>query len=339
MTVLSLRTAILAAPLFLAGCTTDYVTFFTTDNVGLNVQSNPTPKATIAVGRSEGVIEPSFENGNTPAVAATVQHKPGGFFSSMTGDIHATFAGGNAAVNLAGGARPGDRDPGVACVPPVTPPTTKPSDVTVSKRTQNPFFFATNTSIGFGVEFSETPSNLAPNVHLGYRRNEMAIAKIDTQLQGCAGPGETNESKTWTSLAVPSFVATERLETAAGNRPSDGATPTGGKFLHAQLFATGKAAELVTSDVGVSGSLRTLASGQMAAANMVPGAVSKQRLQDWLGTDNANKELLTAWIKANLAWIDPDLAKAKSDLSQDDFISKSIYEPARQRALTALVYS
>jgi hypothetical protein len=104
------------APALLAGCIgANRVGALTTDNLGLSVQSStPNPQIDISYGRQEGAVEPVFENGATPAVAASVQHSDTAVH--LGADIKSIFTTGNSAIYATGGDPSKTGDDAVACI-------------------------------------------------------------------------------------------------------------------------------------------------------------------------------------------------------------------------------
>jgi hypothetical protein len=280
---------------------------YTTDNLGVNVQSTPEPVAEISFARREGTIQPAYENGNVPAIAASVQHEVGGLFGFAT-NSKSVFAGGNAAVFAAGGSDSGNGLAAVGCIP------HKPTNTRIYSGDQvSTLFFATDTTIGFKVSFPGGPSASPPNASLGYKRNEMALAPMFGEEQGCSKEAmkasatqafaaadrdlkekqsvldklvdekskdvnavaqaqaavraaqadrdvalasvNTAPATAYYAVHVPSFIA------VASSGQSTGTSFLGnnGKFDVGQVFATGKAAELISRARDVKGSIANVA--------------------------------------------------------------------------------
>ncbi len=227
----------LPAILLLCGCNgANTLGFITTDNFGINVQATDKATAEIAYSRREGVIEPSYGRGAVPTVAAAVQHNADSFWS-LGYSSKAVFSGGNAARYVAGDR--GDSVSGldaVACIKPPTGGAAAPPD-------HGALVFGTDSSIGFKIEVPATAATggMFPNVHLGYRRNEFAIGTVSGDPGGCVSKSENGYTY---GVYSPSFLAVINAGADASAPPSPG-TKDKSKFDVGQIFATGKAAEVI----------------------------------------------------------------------------------------------
>jgi hypothetical protein len=234
--------------------------FFTTDNMGIDVSTTPNPNAEIGFSRREGVVEPVFEDGKLPTVAASVRHDVPTIFpvSSSTG---AVFSGGKAAIILTGNDTKTDKDDShcLSKAPVGWDNRTLP-EAGVSR----PMVFTTDTSLGFKISFanpSATPP--LPNVHLGYKRNEIALAPILGQPNGCP----TGTQPGTYAVHNPSFLA------LAHNGVSAGDTIAGkNSFQVGQVFATGTAAEQAAGLPAVGAAFMQAAGqdAQVATGTVVP---------------------------------------------------------------------
>jgi len=174
---------VVAPPMLLCGCIgRDRVGAFTTDNFGIAVQSTPTPQVAFDFSRQEGALEPVFEDGSTPSIAASVQHTSSAGITKLSDSTKAIFAGGNAAV-LAAGDTPGALS-AVACL--ATPLKSFDSQIINAPGSSTPLLFGTDTVIGFKVAFAvgATPGLVSGN--LGYKRDEMAISPVFGLEHGCS---------------------------------------------------------------------------------------------------------------------------------------------------------
>ncbi len=89
---------LLVLPFFFQGCVGyDRTLFVTKTNVGLDFDSTP-PTAQVSVARKEAVIEPTFENGETPPVLGSFRLNSGFWIFA---DVSSTFSGGDAALIMA----------------------------------------------------------------------------------------------------------------------------------------------------------------------------------------------------------------------------------------------
>ena len=309
---------ILTAPILLGGCIGfDRAGSFTSDNFGLNLATAPTPTIAISYSRQEGAIEPVFENGTTPSIAASVRHTGGSSVLSLGDKVSSIFAGGNAAV-WAAGEKPTNGLAAVACVSTAVSQVYHPGAVA-------PLVFGTDTVIGLHVAFPAGPSQ--PQIvsgNLGYKRFEVAVAPVFSSPDGCtkqqlldlaiatktktAEAVQSNQTdpvqkaqdiaadklaalqvdertrelndanvKGLTAVYVPSTLAIANDDIGA----TAGSPANAGTVSIAQVFATGKAAEVIasTSALGSIGAVAaaartTAASGPVfnVSEKMLPAA-------------------------------------------------------------------
>lgn len=288
----------LLLPLFFNGCVgTNMLGAFTTDNLGVNIQTTPEPVAEVSFSRREGTIQPVYAQGSVPAIAASVQHSGKNLFQSFTAESRSVFAGGNAAVHAAGDDEADNGLIAVSCLK------DKPADRSYYTKDQiGTMVFATDTVIGFKIGLPAGAATM-PNASLGYKRNEMALAPMFGTDEGCsleamkrtanqnlaaaksalagkqaakASPGEIEAAtaavaaaqavvnappnRNYFALYVPSFIAIANSGEAANTEQATNNTLT----LHpgfniAQVFATGKAAEVISLKAKVNGSIGNVA--------------------------------------------------------------------------------
>ncbi len=239
---------VLAAAVLPGGCGIGYdrVYFATRTNVGLDIDSQPpTLEATIA--RREGVIEPTFDGGQTLPVMAS-------FASSSTaaerffGGVATTFAGGDAAVLMsklyndpdaaldthAAAIASAHEEAAVKLASPVGPeggfwsfdwePHTA-DDL-------EPLVFGTDSALGLKVAASGTGGGtFFPNVVFGFRRKEFALAPVFQQ-------DEEHDGVKTRKVHMPSLLATVDSDFAA-TAMAQGVDTT---LTYVQYFATGRAA-------------------------------------------------------------------------------------------------
>lgn len=292
--------AAISGLIVLAGCAgSDTAILFTTNNLGLNVQATPTPKAEITYSRQEGLIAPVFEDGNTVPASASVNHKIIPFLPIST-DSGTVFAGGKAAQKLATDPADASGRPWVTCV------SEQPKDFNNNplpeKGKSRPMFFGTTTSIGFSV--SLPPSNavtMLPDVHLGYKRNEIAVVP----LMGEPNSSDCKDPNRKYAIKSPEFLAVSSSGTSAPTMKDN--QPTGGRFNVAQIFTTGRAAEAASHIDAVSGAFRAGLgiSTETATTGTVTGTYdakepSAQCLDKWL--KDGNGKLIAARVNDVAAW-------------------------------------
>jgi hypothetical protein len=233
-----------------AGCAIGYTQalFATTSNVGVDIDTKP-PTFEVSVARREGVIEPTFEGGQTPPTLATFStgtgtgmdratNAVGGFFFGVS----AFFAGGDAARVLAGpDGKPGDSaiclskgphrrgwltnelESGSGFLDAVLP---GPGEM-------KPFFFATDTALGIKLAWSGTTGYVPDTVKVGFNRREFALAPISWAHASCTLP--TGEAGTL-QVEIPSFIA---VLSSGAETPKD---RIAARFQYLQHLATGAAA-------------------------------------------------------------------------------------------------
>ncbi|MCW3477343.1 hypothetical protein [Limobrevibacterium gyesilva] len=240
----------------LSGCVgVDTAVMFTTDNLGVNISPTPTPTAEIGFSRQEGVIAPALENGAVIPGAASVYHSVPTFLPLAT-ESGAVFAGGQAAAQLLTepGGTAGDAK---ACIS--RAPTDSSGHPVITSGKARPMFFGTTTSIGFRISIPNPSGDVPfPNVHLGYKRNEAAIAPVSGKPDGCADDAAGNKY----AVYVPSFLAV--IRNTAGQQPGAGVQGNvNGSFNVGQVFATGIAATEAARLPAIGESFR-IAAGQTA---------------------------------------------------------------------------
>jgi hypothetical protein len=261
------RALLLAAAPALGACVgSDSIAFATIDNFGVVVESTPYPYVDIGFGRTEGVVQPAFESGGVSGVLAAGAHNVTAI-APFSSEHSSLFAGGAVAARLAqGGSQPTtsekddrrDGSRGATCVS--GRPTGWDGRQLPEGPVSRPLVFATSTSIGFRVALP--PQNAAlpvpvPNVNLGYRRAEFAVAPLFGQPGGCNEPldGRPDERLTY-QINSPSFVA--RLQTGQGAGTAVQGGLTGGNFNVGQVFGTGAAASRLADGLAVNPDVRRL---------------------------------------------------------------------------------
>lgn len=268
------------------GCVGYNSTFFATKtNVGLDVDSK-TPTMEVSVARREVVVEPSFENGQTPPVAASFRTKTGAWIFA---DIDSTFSGGDAAYIMSklyasnsNGAPDGYSSNHTGFDSRITlsnAPTWKVLGIRGSLPTNStvrPLIFGTDTSLGVKVAWSGLTAQFPDSVKVGFNRKEVALAPVNGRPTAHGY-----------EIKMPSFLATHDSAIQIGS-PQGGTNTI--KFQ--QYFATGEAANYLAFQPAVRDSmaerLDPVASSKSkitADRNASAGLVSDcQKLIDQLGT-------------------------------------------------------
>lgn len=232
----------LAFAAFGTGCVGyNHTLFVTKSNAGLDFDTQP-PTTEVTVSRKEGVIAPSFEQGKTPPVMASFQARTGqgAAFKSFFFGVDQTFAGGDAALVMAGlydsktvpelntlDAPGSDYDSALEIE--------KPSANSWWKKipgpgSTTPFLFATDTMFGLKIGWSSA-AQLPDSLKAGFNRKEFAWAPLS---QSAETPSSTAGGKPLVKVSSPSFIATVDSSTR-----TEGSTAKTGTL---QYFATGKAA-------------------------------------------------------------------------------------------------
>ena len=281
--------------LFFSGCSLgkDSVVFVTKTSVGVDVDTRP-PTLDIGFDRVEGTVAPVSDNGRVLPVMAG--------FSSDLGIVNQaigqSFATGNAAIivsqNLDSTARhssPKNIDPGL-----INGIATLKAPVERKR-----YFFGTNTSFAFRVNFGVETGGIPDSLSLGYKRKEFAyVPLIDL-------PGEVTASDPTPTpkIALPALLATSGLKTSAESFRS-------AKVIHSQFFATGKAANYLASLPGIRA---VVAPEIMPEAKEVTGFVSQHIKRNEGFIPQNERAKLIAKMVDNLA--DDEAAKLNADPVND----------------------
>lgn len=311
--------ALLLLPL-LGGCAVGYNTtlFMTKSNIGIDADTKP-PTLELSIARREGVIAPSFEGGQTPPVMASFRARSNPFARFFLG-VQSTFAGGDAAVALSKG--PGGASAtheSALCL------SQKPArrtfmgvDVSIPEPgTVEPFFFATDTTLGLKVAWSGTTGQFPDTIRLGFNRKEFAWAPVfGTGTVQCKVPGTTIDGTY--AVWVPPFVAVLDNDVQSGG-PSD----TGVRWL--QYFATGAAATTLANQDEVRRVMMDRMDPAVAHAEWGSGAAC---IDDWLGQDPARVKELTDW------WAGQGLSGLGVFLIKDDRFKKERDAFIRSKGIT-----
>lgn len=192
--------------LLLTGCAGyNHTLFMTKSNVGLDFDAKP-PTAEITVSRKEAVIAPSFEKGQTPPVMASFKPHAGvnGGFKNFFVGVDQTFAGGDAAMNMAkfySKPTPGDGVPDFSSTLVLSK---KPTSRTIFTKIPDagkvrPFIFGTDTMLGLKVAWTGVGGQFPDTVKAGFNRKEFAWAPLTMTNV----PGTTQYH-----VNMPSFLAT-----------------------------------------------------------------------------------------------------------------------------------
>jgi len=217
------------AVLLASGCSVgeESVLFMTKTSVGVDVDATP---LTLDIGfaRREGTISPVFEDGRVlPQMAGYTSQL--GIVNQAVGQ---SFATGTAAVIMSRYLT-SNLKPNLGSVIPDAELTASGSIATKGAERKR-YFFATDTSLGFRVNFGMESGGLPDGLSLGYKRKEAAFAPLI--------PGV--KDATTGSVALPSLLATSGLGTDVNN-------PHSSELVQNQFFATGRAASNLAALPGI----------------------------------------------------------------------------------------
>lgn len=286
--------------LALSGCGVgaDRTVFYTTTNIGVNLDRSP-PTAEISFARREGVIQPAFEGGLHLPVAASVNMQTGFLGSVMPISVGQVFSGGAAAQILtAESSITQERleQPGFGTLCLSARPTLRGEPALGRETTEvRPFIFGTDSSLGLVVSWSDvtSPAPLPDSVRFGYRRQEMAIAPVQGVPDQCHSQAPQRAGY---RVGMPSFLATIRSDASAG------AVHEGGLGV-GQTFATGLAARQLANVGEVREAFREGVARNIRSATAYRGDATAACINQWLGNDDATRrvrfEELNKWLGEN----------------------------------------
>ncbi len=225
---------IMLVVVLIQGCAPGYnsVLFATRANLGFDADTAP-PNLEVAISRQEGVLEPTFEGGQTVPVMASFSSDSSAFANFFWG-VKSTFATGEAAFTMS---YLYDDDT-------LRKPTDIPYErVTLSKAPDpqhgitflkegevRPVLCGTDTILGIKIKWSGQTAQYPSSANIGFKRKEAAWAPIG--LAPNRNPNTVN-SKPY-EADVASVLATIDTDfTAPG---------TSARLTYLQYFATGSAA-------------------------------------------------------------------------------------------------
>jgi len=235
-----LNAACLAMIIPFTGCSIGYnkVLFMTRTNVGVDFDVTP-PAAEIAISRTEAVIAPTFEGGQTLPVMASFTQGQNSIFRTA---VSQTFATGNAAVVVseeyldddltfarwnAANTNHGRYDSSLHLSQ--EPGLPEGQEFIQTGTMVCPVFFGTTTSFGLRTTWSST-SSIPTSIHLGYKRKELALAPI--AMADDSSTRDVNDR----DITMPSLLATIDVGTNTGG------TVGNANLGWVQYFATGSSA-------------------------------------------------------------------------------------------------
>jgi hypothetical protein len=235
--------------LALAGCA-DHVLFVTKTSLGIDFDSQPA-SASIAYDRIDGYIAPRYDNGEIPAVVASVK-SDGGIFNPQIRQIYAT----GDAAEIVVEAR-------------ANPAKTENKEGPKLQGNKKLMFFGSTTTTGLKVGFS---TGLPDSLIFGFRRKEFSFIPL-----GTVGTGAEAYD------VYPSVLASIDTSARAG-------TPSETGLRNIQFFATGQAARsLATNDI-IRQDFKTQALRSLATATGYSQSAAAQALRDYVGAALPTKE-------------------------------------------------
>lgn len=293
----------IALALCLGGCAgVDSVVFFT--KTGTNVFDIDTSPGTIGIGydRVEGYIGPRTENGAAPEVVGWVSSS-GSFVSR---EIRQVYATGLAASRIT---TPDTCD--TTSTLPAAPTDGSPDRCAAFRKPSKELrgddagsrlmFAGTGTSVGVRVGIAQS----SPSFHFGYRRKEMSIIPLGSEVSGGI-----------TTRVYPSVIAMFSNETKPGD------TPGKSNFGVSQFFATGVAADNLATDRAIRNHFRNTASDAVAEfkeADRAQMNVALALIRCF--TKVADAKLMDVWASARGLMI-PD-AKTAAALTKEPDLGKA----------------
>ena len=215
--------------------------FATKSNVGVDIDTAP-PTAEISISRTEGVIEPQFENGKTLPVMAHFSSKVNGLERFMFG-VNSAFSTGASAAALSkfysvkGNKTQDDlnwKGLNLSQKPKRIPWFgDEPEEIPhLEEGLVRPVYFGTHSVFGIKIEWKGTTGQYPSSIKVGYNRSELAWAPISLEKNTDA------DSSTYpVKVNAPSLLALLNTDSSWGMFNDDS-----NKLLYTQFFATGEAA-------------------------------------------------------------------------------------------------
>jgi hypothetical protein len=223
-------TAVLACAVLLGACT-DYATFVTSTDVGINADAT-TETLNIGYVRTESFLGPGYpEQGGTPSAVGYISSN----LSAFSPQIKQLYATGTAAE----------------LVTQQTQPSTTPATTDTLAGQRRTFFFGTGTNFGLKVGFNgSAPSSMK----LGFNREEVSVIPMQQ-----AAPTSNTPDKYASVLA-----SINMSETTGTSLSGTGVAPT-------QFFATGAAARNLATRDDIRGIFNSQAQAAVKAATTLTG--------------------------------------------------------------------
>lgn len=238
-----MRGTALMAFVLIQGCAIGYnsVLFATRSNMGVDADTAP-PNFEVAISRQEGVIEPTFEGGQTLPVMASFSSKATSIGNFFWG-VGSTFSTGEAAFTMShlyNDPTPADttKIPYERVTLSKDPVTKLPFGVNVDYLEAGdvkPVLFGTDTIFGLKVKWSGQTAQYPSSVNIGFKRKEAALAPVALGPNRIQDPNNPNNAiNKPREVDIPSLLATIDTDVAVPG--------TKAELTYLQYFATGTAA-------------------------------------------------------------------------------------------------
>jgi len=269
----------------------DRLVFLSRSSVGVDIDTAP-PTASIGIDRSEAVIAPVYENGETPPVIAGFRYADNGLLSGHAGSA---FAAGDAAAAMSAlydREAPAEKSIKRFDHPIVLssrPETAAESDEPSRVRT---LVFGTTSTIGLKASWSGVNAPLPDAFHFGLHRKEFAWAPVTTRAV-VSESGEINHH-----VKAPSLLATVDVARDAASLP-------GTNLESVQYFATGTAATMLAQEKQVRKAMLVRldpnAPKLAAAHRFQESSEAREAVEAWLdqpGKEVARRASLRGWLQS-----------------------------------------
>lgn len=247
---------VLLALALLPGCAPGYnsILFATRSNLGFDADTSP-PNLEIGISRYEGVLEPTFEGGQTVPVMGSFASDSDAFYRFFVG-VRSTFSTGEAAYimsNLYNKPDSVETPPyknemvTLTQEPNVQLPFGRQAEYVTTGKVK-PVIFGTDTNLGVKIRWSGQTAQYPSSINIGFKRKEAAWAPIgvrkkpDSQsgkpadIAGKQTEGSKSDNPDGAKYEVdaPALLATINVGVSA---------ETGANLTYLQYFATGSAAK------------------------------------------------------------------------------------------------
>ena len=229
---------VLLALALLPGCAPGYnsILFATRSNLGFDADTSP-PNLEIGISRYEGVLEPTFEGGQTVPVMGSFSSDSDAFYRFFWG-VRSTFSTGQAAYimsdlyNEKTPDKPWD-DSNIPVVRLSKEPELNERIRFLKEGEVRPVIFGTDTNLGVKIRWSGQTAQYPSSINIGFKRKEAAWAPLGLK-QFSVGTNPDNTPILAYKVNAPSLLATIDVGVTAEQ---------GAHLTYLQYFATGAAAD------------------------------------------------------------------------------------------------